>query len=171
MPTEKKSATVPDVEPQPAPEVGTPAPDFSLPADDGTEVRLEDLRGQKVILYFYPKDNTPGCTVEAEGFRDVYEDLKAMGVDVLGVSRDSVRTHGNFKKKYDLPFRLLSDPSAEMIAAYGSWGEKTFMGRTSIGILRTTVLIDEDGHVLKVYPKVKTKTHPQEVKEDLEAMG
>ncbi|MBX2812683.1 MAG: thioredoxin-dependent thiol peroxidase [Myxococcales bacterium] len=156
--------------PQPAPEVGTVAPNFCLPTDDNTELCLEDLRGKRVVIYFYPRDNTPGCTTEAQGFRDIYTELQAMNVEVLGVSRDSVKTHANFKAKYELPFPLLSDPSAEMIAGYGSWGEKTFMGKTGMGILRTTVLIDTDGTILKVYPKVRTKTHAEEVKADLLAL-
>ena len=166
--TPSKKASVPDVEVQPPPEVGSKAPDFKLMADDGSEVSLSELRGKRIVLYFYPKDNTPGCTVEAGGFRDLYPDFQAMGVEILGVSRDSVKVHAGFKAKQNLPFRLLSDPSAEMIAAYGSWGEKKFMGKTSIGILRTTVLIDEEGYVLKVYPKVRTKTHAEEVRADLE---
>ena len=167
----KKAAEKPNPTRRPAPEVGELAPDFTLPADDGTSVTLSELRGQKVVLYFYPKDNTPGCTVEACGFRDLFPDFEGLNAVVLGVSRDSVKTHANFKAKQELPFQLLSDPSAETIAAYGSWGEKKFMGKTSVGILRTTVLIDEEGKVLKVYPKVATKTHAQEVKADLEAQG
>lgn len=171
--SKKAAATkkTPDVEPRPAPEVGAAAPDFTLETDGGDTVSLSDFRGQKVVIYFYPKDNTPGCTVEACGFRDLHPDFEGLNAVVLGVSRDSVKTHGNFKAKHELPFTLLSDPSAEMIAAYGSWGEKKFMGRTSIGILRTTVIVDEQGKVAKVYPKVKTKTHAEEVKADLEAMG
>lgn len=166
----KKKAPVPTVEPRPAPPVGAAAPDFTLPADDGSEVSLAELRGSKVVLYFYPKDNTPGCTVEAQGFRDLHDELAELGAVVLGVSRDSVRTHAGFRDKHELPFRLLSDPSAETIAAYGSWGEKKFMGRTSIGILRTTVIIDEEGTIAKIYPKVATKTHAAQVREDLEAL-
>jgi peroxiredoxin Q/BCP len=166
----KTAAAKPNPTPRPAPEVGAPAPDFTLLADDGSEVSLQDFRGQRVVLYFYPKDNTPGCTTEACGFRDLHPDFEGLNAVVLGVSRDSVRSHAGFREKQNLPFRLLSDPSAETIAAYGSWGEKTFMGRTGMGILRTTVLIDEAGRVLKVYPKVKTKTHAEEVKADLEAL-
>lgn len=164
----KAPAPTPEVSPPPA--VGSPAPSFTLPADDGTEVSLEDFRGKKVVLYFYPKDNTPGCTVEAQGFRDLHEDFAGLDAVVLGVSRDSPKVHTGFKAKHELPFLLLSDPSADMIAAYGSWGEKKFMGKTSVGILRTTFIIDEEGKVAKYYSKVKTKTHAEEVKADLEAL-
>ncbi len=170
MPT-KTPAAKPTPDPKPAPQVGSPAPDFELPADDGSTVRLSDLRGKKVVLFFYPKDNTPGCTVEACGFRDLQADFEGLNAVVFGVSRDSVKSHAGFVEKQNLSFRLLSDPSAETIAAYGSWGEKKFMGKTSIGILRTTVVIDEEGNILKVYPKVSTKTHPAEVKADLAALG
>ena len=150
------------------PEVGSEAPDFCLLADDGSEVRLSDFLGQFVVLYFYPKDNTPGCTVEACGFRDLHSEFESVSAVVLGVSCDSVRVHAGFKEKQELPFMLLSDPDAEVIGAYGSWGEKKFMGKLSQGILRTTFLIGPDGRVLVYYPKVKTATHAEDVKRDLD---
>ncbi len=134
-------------------------------------MRLSDLRGKNLVIYFYPKDNTPGCTVEACGFRDHYPEIEAKDAVVLGVSRDSVRSHQGFKEKQSLPFPLLSDPEAEMIQAYGSWGEKKFMGRTSVGILRTTVIVDKDGIVRKVFPKVSPKTHADEVLQALDELS
>lgn len=162
-----KGSSAPAPVTRPAPAVGSAAPAFSLPADDGSTVTLADLRGKNVVLYFYPKDDTPGCTKEACGFRDAAADLAAHNAVVLGVSRDTVAAHARFRAKYGLSFSLLSDPSAEVIAAYGSWGPKKFMGRAFDGILRTTVLIDADGKVKKVYPKVSPETHAQQIVEDL----
>ncbi|MEE2902136.1 MAG: thioredoxin-dependent thiol peroxidase [Myxococcota bacterium] len=147
------------------------APDFTLPADNETEVTLSKLRGKNVVLYFYPKDDTPGCTVEACGFRDTHNDFEAAETVILGVSRDSVSKHQSFIDKFALPFRLLSDKEAKVISLYGSWGEKQMMGRKYMGILRTTVLIDKKGNVHKVYPKVATKSHPAEVLIDVRKMG
>jgi len=121
-------------------------------------------------LYFYPKDNTPGCTAEARGFRDTKAEYDARDAVVLGVSRDSVRTHRGFKEKQGLNFPLLSDPDADVISAYGSWGQKSFMGRTFDGILRTTVIIDKDGIVRRVFPKVSPKVHADEVLSELDAL-
>lgn len=151
-----------------APAIGSVAPAFSLPADDGSTITLADLRGKNVVLYFYPKDDTPGCTKEACGFRDTAADFAAKNAVVLGVSKDSVAAHARFKNKYHLTFNLLSDPSAGTIAAYGSWGQKKFMGRTFDGILRTTVLIDGEGKVKKIYPKVSPETHATQILGDLE---
>jgi len=148
---------------------GTMAPDFTLPADGGGEVSLSDYRGKKVVLYFYPKDNTSGCTTEACGFRDDYSQLLAAGAAVLGVSPDSVKSHVGFKTKYSLPFALLSDPDHEVAEAYGAWGEKKMYGKTYEGILRSTFLIDEEGCIAKVFPKVKPAGHSQEVLEALQA--
>jgi peroxiredoxin Q/BCP len=148
---------------------GTMAPDFTLPADGGGEVSLSDYRGKKVVLYFYPKDNTSGCTTEACGFRDDYSQLLAAGAAVLGVSPDSVKSHVGFKTKYSLPFALLSDPDHEVAEAYGAWGEKKMYGKTYEGILRSTFLIDEEGRIVKVFPKVKPAGHSQEVLEALQA--
>ena len=154
-----------------APEVGSAAPEFTLPADNGQDVSLSSLRGKNVVLYFYPKDDTPGCTVEACGFRDTFSDFESAETVVLGVSRDSVTRHQNFIDKFALPFRLLSDKDANVISAYGSWGEKQFMGKTSMGILRTTVLINKEGVVSKVYPKVAAKSHAAEVLIDIRKMS
>lgn len=151
--------------------VGQAAPAFSLPADDGSTISLADLKGQNVVIYFYPKDMTPGCTVEACGFRDSQAALRKLGAVVLGVSKDSVKTHQKFKVKEKLNFPLLSDETGEMIAAYGSWGPKTFMGRKFDGILRTTVLIDKNGKVAKLWPKVDVKVHAAHVLDALAALG
>ena len=148
---------------------GTMAPDFTLQADGGGEVSLSDYRGKKVVLYFYPKDNTSGCTKEACGFRDDYSDILAAGAAVLGVSPDSVKSHDGFKAKYSLPFALLSDPDHSVAEMYGAWGEKKMYGKTYEGILRSTFLIDEEGRITKVFPKVKPAQHSQEVLEALRA--
>jgi peroxiredoxin Q/BCP len=168
QPNGSKSKSHPAV--RPAPEVGSRAPEFTLQADDGSEVSLKSLEGKNVVLYFYPKDSTPGCTIEACGFRDVYAEIEAKGAIVLGVSRDSLGSHAKFKAAQKLPFPLLSDPSGEMIASFGSYGEKTFMGRKSLGILRTTVLIDRTGKVAKIYPKVSVKEHANQILADLAAL-
>jgi peroxiredoxin Q/BCP len=146
------------------------APNFVLPSDEGKEMSLSSLKGKKVVLYFFPKDDTPGCTTEACGFRDLHGEFEKRGAVILGVSKDSVKRHQNFKKKYDLPFTLLADEAGEVISAYGSWGQKKFMGRTFDGILRTTVLIDPEGKIAKIYPKVSVSEHPGEVLEDLDAI-
>jgi peroxiredoxin Q/BCP len=150
---------------------GTMAPGFTLSADGGGEVSLSDYRGKKVVLYFYPKDNTSGCTKEACGFRDDYGHLLAAGAAVLGVSPDSIKSHDGFKAKYSLPFALLSDPDHRVAEMYGAWGEKKMYGRTYEGILRSTFLIDEEGRISKVFPKVKPAEHSQEVLEALRAAG
>lgn len=142
---------------------GTIAPDFTLLADGGSEVTLSDYRGKKVVLYFYPKDNTSGCTTEACNFRDDHSEIVAAGAAVLGVSPDTVTSHDKFKVKYQLPFALLSDPDHEVADMYGAWGEKTMYGKTHMGILRSTFIIDEDGKILKVFPKVKPSEHSQQV--------
>jgi peroxiredoxin Q/BCP len=144
-------------------EEGTLAPDFTLPSDGGGEVSLSDYRGHKVVLYFYPKDDTPGCTTEACNFRDDYSDILAAGAVVLGISPDSVKSHDKFKLKYTLPFPLLSDPEHVVAETYGAWGEKKMYGRVYMGILRSTFIIDEEGVITKVFPKVRPKNHSQEV--------
>ncbi len=144
-------------------EEGTLAPDFTLPSDGGSEVTLSDYRGKKVVLYFYPKDNTSGCTTEACGFRDDHAQYLAAGAAVLGVSPDSVKSHDNFKLKHNLPFALLSDPDHRVAELYGAWGEKKMYGRTYMGILRSTYVLDEEGRILKVFPKVRPKGHSQQV--------
>jgi peroxiredoxin Q/BCP len=164
---EKPAKKVPAPAAQPAPAVGAPAPEFSLPADDGSTVTLSALRGKTVVLYFYPKDDTPGCTREACGFRDRSAEFASKNAVVFGVSRDSVASHQKFKAKYGLSFGLLSDPDAATIAAFGSWGNKTFMGRQMVGILRTTVVIGPDGLVRAVYPKVSVDTHADQILADL----
>jgi len=148
-------------------EEGTKAPDFTLPADGGGEVTLSDYRGKKVVLYFYPKDNTSGCTTEACNFRDDYSELVAAGAVVLGVSPDTIKSHDSFKLKYSLPFALLSDPDHQVAELYGAWGEKKMYGKTYMGILRSTYIIDEQGLILKTFAKVKPKNHSQEVLEAL----
>lgn len=145
---------------------GTKAPTFSLPDQDGKIHSLSDYAGKKVLLYFYPKDDTPGCTTEACEFRDGYEEFQKMGLVVLGVSKDSIKSHKKFAEKFSLPFPLLSDESGEVIRAYGSWGKKKFMGREYEGILRNSFLIDEKGAIAKVYESVKPKEHAEEVKVD-----
>jgi peroxiredoxin Q/BCP len=147
--------------------IGDKAPDFSLPATDGRTISLGDLRGKKVILYFYPKDSTPGCTKEACDFRDHADRLKRKGARVIGVSADSVKSHETFTKKYDLPFPLLSDESKGMLKAYGVWKEKSFMGRKYMGIVRTTVIIDDEGKIENVFENVSVKNHVDEVLEQL----
>ena len=142
---------------------GTIAPDFTLLTDGGGEVTLSDYRGKKVVLYFYPKDDTPGCTTEACNFRDDYSQIVAAGAAVLGVSPDSVKSHDKFKLKYQLPFALLSDPDHQVAEMYGAWGEKKMYGKSYMGILRSTFIIDEQGKILKVFPKVVPKEHSQEV--------
>jgi peroxiredoxin Q/BCP len=142
---------------------GDKAPDFTLPASDGSTVSLKDLAGKKVVVYFYPKDNTPGCTKEACSFRDYNSDLKQAGAVVLGVSKDSIQSHNKFIDKYELPFLLLSDADAAMASAYGAWGEKKLYGRAFMGMNRITYLIDEQGNIARSWPKVKADRHGEEV--------
>ncbi len=142
---------------------GTPAPDFILVDDNGTQQRLSDYRGQSLILYFYPKDDTPGCTLEACNFRDDYSAYVEAGVTILGVSPGSPKSHSKFKEKYQLPFPLLADEDHAICDAYGVWGEKQFMGRRYMGVLRTTFLIDPNGTVKKIFEKVKPAGHSAEV--------
>jgi len=144
-------------------EEGQPAPDFELPTDDGETVSLSSLRGKPVVLYFYPKDDTPGCTAQACGIRDVYGEFEQAGAVVLGVSPDDERSHVKFKEKYDLPFALLADTDHSVAEQYGVWGEKKYMGRTYIGVKRSTFVIDEAGNVKKVMLDVKPATHADDV--------
>jgi peroxiredoxin Q/BCP len=150
-------------------EEGKPAPDFELPSDGGETVKLSDLRGKQVVLYFYPKDDTPGCTAQACGIRDVYGELEREGAVVLGVSPDDERSHVKFKQKYDLPFTLLADSDHHVAEEYGVWAEKKYMGRTYMGVNRSTFVIGEDGNVKRVMHKVKPDTHADEVLETLRA--
>lgn len=142
---------------------GTAAPNFTAKNGNGETVRLKDLRGRKVVLYFYPKDDTPGCTKEACSFRDEFSDFKKSGIEVLGVSPQSEASHKKFSAKYELPFTLLADPDHAIADAYGVWGEKKFMGRTYMGVKRITFLIDEKGKIKKVFEKVKPEEHAREV--------
>ena len=144
---------------------GTTAPAFKTTDADGETVSLKELKGQKVVLYFYPKDDTPGCTKEACSFRDAWAKFKKRGITVLGVSPDSEASHKKFETKYNLPFTLLADKDHAIADAYGVWGEKKFMGRTYMGVLRTTFLIDEKGKIKKVFEKVKPEDHANEVLE------
>jgi len=142
---------------------GTAAPAFKTTDANGEPVRLKDFRGKKVVLYFYPKDDTPGCTKEACSFRDAFSKFKKQGITILGVSPDSEKSHQKFTAKYNLPFTLLADTNHSIADAYGVYGEKKFMGRTYMGIHRTTFLIDEKGKIKKVFEKVKPEDHADEV--------
>ena len=148
-------------------QIGDQAPDFTLPNQDGTPVSLSDFRGQKVALYFYPKDNTPGCTRQACGYAAGYAELRKRNVAVIGISRDSAASHTRFAEKYSLPFPLLSDPDRVALEAYGVWQEKKMAGKVGMGIVRTTFLIDEEGVILAIRPKVKPDTDAAEILEAL----
>ncbi|MCY3882964.1 MAG: thioredoxin-dependent thiol peroxidase [Chloroflexi bacterium] len=141
-------------------EAGDTAPDFELKDQDGKTHRLQDYRGQTVVLYFYPRDNTPGCTKQACGFRDKHEDIGAEGAVVLGVSTDDAESHTNFRDKYDLPFPLLVDEDAKVSTEYGAWGEKTLYGRKSIGMTRSTFVIGPDGTFTKVWKRAQALNNP-----------
>ena len=144
-------------------EIGMKAPEFTLSDKDGNPVSLKDFLGKKVVLYFYPRDNTPGCTRQACAFAAAYEGFKAKDVVVIGISKDSVASHQKFAQKYNLPFVLLSDPERQAIEAYGVWQEKKLYGKVSMGVVRTTFLIDEQGMIEKVMPKVKPDTNAAEI--------
>ncbi len=144
-------------------EVGTKAPEFTLPDKDGNPVSLTDFAGKKVVLYFYPKDNTPGCTRQACAFAGAYEEFKKINAVVIGVSKDSVASHQKFAEKHGLPFILLSDPELTAIQAYGVWQEKKNYGKVSMGVARSTFIIDENGMIEKVMPKVKPDTNAAEI--------
>ena len=142
---------------------GDKAPDFTGTDQDGNTVSLEDFKGKKIILYFYPKDDTPGCTTQACNLRDNFSELKTAGLEVIGVSPDTAESHQKFEKKYDLPFILLEDPEMDIINKYEVWGEKNNYGKKYMGLIRTTFLIDEKGFILKVFKKPKTKIHSEEI--------
>jgi len=144
-------------------EEGKPAPDFTLMSDSGNPITLSALRGKPVVLYFYPKDDTPGCTVEASGFRDAYSEFEQRGAVVLGVSPDDEASHVKFKEKYSLPFTLLADPEHTAAEAYGVWGEKNYAGKTYWGVQRSTFVIDADGNIASVMHNVKPDGHPDQV--------
>ena len=152
-------------------DVGTTAPAFTLPDKDGVDHTLAQYKGQWVLIYFYPRDNTPGCTKEACAIRDAWSDFGQLNATVLGVSKDSQKSHTNFTEKFNLPFTLLSDPEAEMIEAYGAWQKKKMMGREYMGIVRMSYLIDPDGNVAKVYPKVKPAEHAEQVLADIKELN
>lgn len=148
-------------------EVGTKAPAFELPDQNGVVHTLEEYRGKKVVLYFYPKDNTPGCTKQACNFGELYPQFTEKGAVVLGVSKDSVASHKKFEEKYHLPFTLLSDPELSCIQAYDVWKEKVNYGKKSMGVVRTTYLIDENGMIEKAFNKVKAEKNPEQMLEEL----
>ena len=148
-------------------ETGTKAPDFELPDQNGKVHKLSDYKGMKVILYFYPKDNTPGCTKQACGFGERYPQFKEKGAVILGVSKDSVASHKKFEEKYGLPFTLLSDTELSVIKTYDVWKEKKNYGKVTMGVVRTTYLIDEDGVIIKAMDKVRAADNPQEMLDDL----
>ena len=146
---------------------GAVAPMFKGKDQDGKWVSLDDFKGKKVVLYFYPKDDTPGCTAEACNLRDNYNDLLARGFAILGVSPDNENSHAKFRAKFDLPFSLITDPEAKILNAYGVWGEKNLYGKKYMGVLRTTFIIDEAGKILKIISKVNTGDHTQQILEEL----
>lgn len=143
--------------------IGDKAPDFILKNEQNNDIALNDFKGKKVVLYFYPKDNTSGCTKEACSFRDVYDDILDAGAVVIGISKDNAISHEKFKNKHQLPFFLLSDPDNSVIEAYGAWQEKKMYGKTYMGIVRSTYIIDENEIIIRVYPKVKPDQHGEEV--------
>lgn len=151
-------------------EEGRKAPDFTAATDGAAKLKLSELRGKPVVLYFYPKDDTPGCTTEACGFRDAMPDFKKLKAQVIGVSKDSVARHDKFKAKYDLPFPLVSDEDGKICEKYGTWIEKSLYGRKYMGIDRATFLIDKDGVVRKIWHKVKVAGHVTEVQDALKAL-
>jgi peroxiredoxin Q/BCP len=146
---------------------GTPAPDFELTSDSGESVKLSALRGRPVVLYFYPKDDTPGCTTEACEFRDAYDVFRERGAEVLGVSPDDVTSHEKFKTKYELPFTLLADPDHQVAEKYGVWGEKKFAGKSYMGINRSTFIIDAEGNVARAMVGIKPAGHAEKVLDSL----
>jgi peroxiredoxin Q/BCP len=152
-------------------DAGQPAPDFDLPTDGGGRVRLADFKGRPLVLYFYPKDDTPGCTKEAQGFAEAYPEFQAAGIELLGLSKDSAASHDKFKAKYRLPFTLASDAEGDVIAAYGSWVEKSMYGKEYMGIDRSTFLIDGDGMLRRVWRKVSVSGHVAEVLAAARALG
>ncbi|CAN5473114.1 thioredoxin-dependent thiol peroxidase [soil metagenome] len=144
-------------------DVGDPAPDFSLPDQDGTDVALSDLRGTAVLLYFYPKDETPGCTTQAQDIRDRWADFEQRGVRVIGISPDTVDSHASFRANHDLPHTLLADVDHSVMSTYGAYGEKVLYGKTTVGVIRSSVLIDADGIVLKVWRRAQAESHAERV--------
>ncbi|MGH6896485.1 MAG: peroxiredoxin [Geminicoccaceae bacterium] len=152
-------------------DAGRPAPDFDLPTDGGGRVRLADCKGRPLVLYFYPRDDTPGCTKEAQGFAEAYPEFQAAGIRVLGISKDSTASHDRFKAKYDLPFPLASDEAGGAVDAYGSWVEKSRYGKTYMGIDRSTFLIDGQGTLRRIWRTVSVPGHVAEVLDAARALG
>ena len=148
-------------------QIGQKAPDFTLKDKGGNNVSLSDFRGKKVVVYFYPKDNTPGCTRQACAFGEAYSEFKTKNCEVIGISKDSIASHVKFAEKYDLPFILLSDPDRVAIEAYGVWQEKKMCGKVGMGVVRTTFIVDEEGNIEKVMPKVKPDTNAAEILAEL----
>lgn len=147
-------------------QINDPAPDFRLKDAKGKEYVLNQFRGKALVLYFYPKDNTPGCTKEACSFRDDYDVYREHGIAIVGISPDSPQSHQRFAEKHKLPFILLSDPEKEVLKAYDAWGEKSMYGKKYIGVIRKTFLIDKDGKIIKIYPKVQLNGHSKEILRD-----
>ncbi|MEN6618093.1 MAG: thioredoxin-dependent thiol peroxidase [Rikenellaceae bacterium] len=143
--------------------IGDKAPDFTGRDQDGKEIKLSDFKGKKLVLYFYPKDNTPGCTAEACDLRDNYNRFESLGYKIVGVSKDNEKSHKGFVEKFNLPFPLISDTEAIILQAYEAWGEKKFMGKHYVGIIRKTFVIDENGAILDIIEKVNTKTHTAQI--------
>ena len=152
-------------------QIGQPAPLFTLPDKDGNLVSLQDFSGKKVVVYFYPRDNTPGCTRQACAFATQYDEFQKQNVVVIGISKDSVSSHQKFAQKYELPFILLSDPDLQAIQPYGVWQEKKMCGKVGMGVVRTTFVLDEQGRVLHIIPKVKPDTNAQEILELLNQLS
>ena len=150
---------------------GDPAPHFEWKDQNGNIISLDHLKGKKVILYFYPKDNTPGCTAEACNLRDNYSGLRSKGFEVIGVSADNERSHKNFKDKFELPFNLISDTEKKILKAFGAWGKKSMYGKEYEGILRKTFVIDENGIIIKIFEKVDTKNHTSQILEAMKIKG
>ncbi len=150
--------------------VGKKAPAFTLESSEGGKVKLSDFAGKPVVVYFYPRDNTPGCTVEAEGFRDAHAKFQKLGVAVVGVSKDSIASHCKFRDKFSLGFPLLSDPEGTVLEAYGAWGDKVLYGKKMKGIIRSTVVIDKAGKIAQHWPKVSVKGHVDAVVEAVKAL-
>ena len=148
-------------------ETGMKAPEFTLEDKNGNTVSLSDFKGKKVVVYFYPKDNTPGCTRQACAFAERYDEFKEKNIEVIGISKDSTASHIKFAEKYNLPFILLADPELKAIKAYGVWQEKKLYGKVSMGVVRTTFIVDEDGNIEKIMPKVKPDTNAEEILEAL----
>ena len=152
-------------------EVKDKAPNFELEGRDGTVVQLSDFLGKKVVVYFYPKGNTPGCTRQACAFASAFQEYEDLGVKVIGISKDSLSSHNNFAQKYELPFILLSDPDRKAIEAYGVWQEKKMYGKVSMGVVRSTFLIDEEGYIEKIWKKAKPDTNAQDILDYLRGNG